>query len=194
MNRFLIPLLILLGSLLFSWHWNCNRKPEAPCFNQAAAVDVNSDSTSSSISDPAASTITSSLDSTASGVSAEAEVKTPTEKFLMEPLTVYFNSGKSGINRSAEINEWLAQAKKYLEQNPNEKLSVTGHTDSDGDDASNVSLSTRRATTVKGILVKDGFMDTTLEPSGKGEAEPVASNETEEGKAKNRRVTISLIK
>lgn len=174
MNRFLIPLLILLGSLLFSWHWNCNRKPSAPCFDQVAVVDT--------------------VTVTQAPIVTDTVVATPEEKLLMEPLDVYFNSGKAGINRTPEIEAWLAQAKKYLEKNPSEKLSVTGHTDSDGDDASNVILSGRRAETMKGILIKDGFGAANLEPSGKGEAEPVASNDTEDGKAKNRRVSIRLIK
>lgn len=69
---------------------------------------------------------------------------TPEEKVLFEPLDVYFQSGKSSINKTEEIDTWLTTAKAYLEKNPNEKLSVTGHTDSDGDDASNLALSERR--------------------------------------------------
>lgn len=116
------------------------------------------------------------------------------EQVLFEPLNVYFESGKSSLNRSEEVTNWLATAKKYLDKNPSAKLSVVGNTDSDGTDESNVSLSARRAELVKGILVKDGFSAEKLETSGKGEANPIADNATDEGKAKNRRVSISLIK
>ncbi len=179
MNRLLIPLLILLGSLLFSWFWNCNRKDYCPDCQPKAAV--------------AAAPIVADTVAVQTEDTTQAML-TPEEKVLFEPLDVYFQSGKSSINRTEEINTWLATAKAYLEKNPNEKLSVTGHTDSDGDDASNLALSERRAGIVKGILVKDGFGDAGLTVVGKGEVEPIAENDTPENKAKNRRVSIRLIK
>ena len=180
MNRFLIPLLILLGSLLFSWFWNCKRAPYCP--------DCQAPSTAMVAPVVSADTVTAPVEDT-------THVNlTPEEKVLFEPLDVYFQSGKSSINRTEEINTWLTTAKAYLEKNPNEKLSVTGHTDSDGDDASNLALSERRAGIVKGILVKDGFSEGALNVIGKGETEPIAENDTPENKAKNRRVSIRLIK
>ncbi len=179
MNRLLIPLLILLGSLLFSWFWNCNRKDYCPDCQPKAAVAA---------APIVADTVTVPTEDT-----TQANL-TPEEKVLFEPLDVYFQSGKSSINRTEEINTWLTTAKAYLEKNPNEKLSVTGHTDSDGDDASNVALSEKRAGIVKAILVKDGFSDAGLTVIGKGESEPIAENDTPENKAKNRRVSIRLIK
>jgi OOP family OmpA-OmpF porin len=181
MNRLLIPLLILLGSLLFSWFWNCNRKDYCPDCQPKAAV---------AIAPIVADTVT---------IAAKAEDTTqvnltPEEKVLFEPLDVYFQSGKSSIIRTEEIDNWLETAKEYLDKNPNEKLSLTGHTDSDGDDASNVSLSEIRASVVKGILVKEGFNPKSLQLIGKGESEPIAENDTPENKAKNRRVSIRLLK
>lgn len=179
MNRFLIPLLILLGSLLFSWFWNCNRKDFCPDCQPKAAVAA---------APIVADTVTVQTEDTTQAM------LTPEEKVLFEPLDVYFQSGKSSINRTEEINTWLTTAKAYLEKNPNEKLSVTGHTDSDGDDALNIALSEKRAGIVKAILVKDGFVDNGLTVIGKGESEPIAENDTPENKAKNRRVSIRLIK
>ncbi len=181
MNRLLIPLLILLGSLLFSWFWNCNRMDFCPDCQPKASV----------VATPiVADTVT---------VAAQAEDTTqinlaPKEKVLFEPLNVYFQSGKSSIIRTEEIDSWLEIAKKYLEKNPNEKLSLTGHTDSDGDDASNIALSERRAAIVRGILAKEGFNSDSFQLIGKGESEPIAENDTPENKAKNRRVSIILIK
>jgi outer membrane protein OmpA-like peptidoglycan-associated protein len=182
MNRLLIPLLILLGSLLFSWFWNCNRKDYCPdCQPKAIVAEV-------AAAPVVADTVTVQTEDT-----TQANL-TPEEKVLFEPLDVYFQSGKSSINRTEEINTWLTAAKAYLEKNPNEKLSLAGHTDSDGDDASNVALSEKRASIVKAILVKDGFADAGLTVIGKGESEPIAENDTPENKAKNRRVSIRLIK
>lgn len=179
MNRLLIPLLILLGSLLFSWFWNCNRKDYCPDCQPKAVVAA---------APIVADTVTVQTEDTTQAM------LTPEEKVLFEPLDVYFQSGKSSINRTEEINTWLTTAKAYLEKNPNEKLSVTGHTDSDGDDALNIALSEKRAGIVKAILVKDGFADAGLTVIGKGESEPIAENDTPENKAKNRRVSIRLIK
>jgi OOP family OmpA-OmpF porin len=178
----LIPLLILLGSLLFSWFWNCNRKDYCPdCQPKASVTEL--------ASVPVlADTVTVQAEDT-----TQANL-TPEEKVLFEPLDVYFQSGKSSINRTEEINTWLSTAKTYLEKNPNEKLSLTGYTDSDGDDDSNIVLSKKRADIVKAILVKDGFADADLILIGKGETEPIADNDTPENKAKNRRVSIRLIK
>jgi OOP family OmpA-OmpF porin len=119
---------------------------------------------------------------------------TEEEKLLFEPLDVYFESGRSTISRNEELEKWLSIAKTYLEKNPNEKLSITGHADSDGSEESNLVMSQKRAALVKSILSKEGFNEGNLEVIGKGESDPIADNATLEGKAKNRRVSIRLIK
>jgi outer membrane protein OmpA-like peptidoglycan-associated protein len=181
MNRLLIPLLILLGSLLFCWHWACNRADHC---SGDASVAVAADTT---VVEAAPAPDTAIAADTA-GLQLSAE-----EQILLEPLDVYFAVNKSGINRDAKINEWLDKAKKYLEKHPEQKLTVTGHTDSDGDDASNQALSERRAGQVKDLLVKEGFMAGNLDTAGKGESEPIADNGTPEGKQQNRRVNIRLV-
>jgi outer membrane protein OmpA-like peptidoglycan-associated protein len=64
-----------------------------------------------------------------------------------------------------------------------------GHTDTDGDDAKNLDLSSRRAASVRIALTTEfGIESSRLETDGKGEMQPVADNKTPEGKAQNRRV------
>jgi uncharacterized protein (TIGR02145 family) len=76
-----------------------------------------------------------------------------------------------------------------LKEDPSLKLQVVGHTDSDGDDASNLDLSKRRAASVKNELVnKFGADASRLGTDGKGESEPIAENSSSVNKAKNRRV------
>jgi OOP family OmpA-OmpF porin len=76
-----------------------------------------------------------------------------------------------------------------LKEDPALKLQVVGHTDSDGDDASNLDLSKRRAVSVKNELVsKFGADAARLETDGKGESEPITDNNSSVNKAKNRRV------
>lgn len=77
---------------------------------------------------------------------------------------------------------------KLMQDHPDLKFSVEGHTDSDGDDASNLALSEERAKTVKSTMVKLGISTDRLSTKGLGESMPMDSNNTPEGKANNRRV------
>lgn len=74
-----------------------------------------------------------------------------------------------------------------------EVIIATGHTDSIGSDAYNQKLSVRRAESVKAYLVKKGVNSKKIFTEGKGEKQPVASNKTKEGRAKNRRVVIEVV-
>jgi OmpA-OmpF porin, OOP family len=69
---------------------------------------------------------------------------------------------------------------------------ATGHTDSRGTDEYNQRLSERRATTVKDYMVSKGVPAAKITTQGKGETQPVATNKTDEGRAKNRRVDIEF--
>jgi outer membrane protein OmpA-like peptidoglycan-associated protein len=71
-----------------------------------------------------------------------------------------------------------------------ERVLVTGYTDSVGSDAYNLRLSERRANTVRDTLVAEGIAADRITTKGMGESNPVASNETAEGRARNRRVDI----
>jgi OOP family OmpA-OmpF porin len=74
-----------------------------------------------------------------------------------------------------------------------EVMIAVGHTDSIGSHAYNEKLSLRRANAVKAYLVSKGLDPARLYTEGKGETQPVADNSTEEGRAKNRRVTIEVV-
>ncbi|NME72646.1 OmpA family protein [Flammeovirga aprica] len=73
-----------------------------------------------------------------------------------------------------------------------EKVTITGFTDDKGKEAYNLWLSEKRAQTVKNYLIKKGIEESRLIVVGKGENEPVASNETEEGREQNRRVEFKI--
>ncbi len=74
----------------------------------------------------------------------------------------------------------------------NGSLVIAGHTDSRGDDAYNRALSQKRADAVKDYLVGAGIDASIIQSVGKGESEPVATNDTEEGMAQNRRITFTI--
>lgn len=76
-----------------------------------------------------------------------------------------------------------------MTENPDVKVKIVGHTDSDGDDASNMTLSKKRADAVKSALNKEfGIDNSRMETEGKGETQPAEPNTSAEGKANNRRV------
>ena len=72
-------------------------------------------------------------------------------------------------------------------------MEIGGHTDSTGEDAYNMGLSQRRAESVRSYLVSKGVKASRLEAKGYGETKPVASNDTNEGRAKNRRVELKKL-
>jgi len=72
------------------------------------------------------------------------------------------------------------------------QVRVVGHTDSKGTDAYNQSLSERRASSAAEYLINQGVSPQKITSQGKGESEPVADNETDAGRAQNRRVELHL--
>ncbi|MEM6516665.1 MAG: OmpA family protein [Bacteroidota bacterium] len=104
---------------------------------------------------------------------------------------ILFDSGSANIkNQSYGI---IRQISQVLNQDDNIKLKIVGHTDSDGNDDSNLELSKSRAAAVKTALVEIYKIDSSrLETDGKGEANPVGDNATSKGKAENRRVEFIL--
>jgi OOP family OmpA-OmpF porin len=86
-------------------------------------------------------------------------------------------------------------ALKKLAQNitENDRLIITGHTDNVGTEEYNLKLSDKRANAVKDYLVLQGISSEQIETEAKGESEPVADNDTHEGRTANRRVEIIII-
>jgi OmpA-OmpF porin, OOP family len=88
----------------------------------------------------------------------------------------------------------LKEMATVMKENPDLKVKIVGHTDSDGSDAANLDLSKKRAAAVKESLAKDfGIEETRMETDGKGESEPIDKNDTPAGKANNRRVEFIKI-
>ena len=87
------------------------------------------------------------------------------------------------LNRVAEV----------LNRYPDTTIQVAGHTDSSGSDALNMSLSQRRAESVRSYLIQQGIDSSRIEAVGYGKTRPIASNSTAEGRRLNRRVEIRII-
>ena len=100
---------------------------------------------------------------------------------------IYFNSGSAIIK--PESYGVLKEIATVLDENPDVRVSIIGHTDSDGGDELNLKLSKDRSAAVKAALASEfGIEESRMETDGKGESEPVGDNGTTEGKAQNRRV------
>ena len=106
------------------------------------------------------------------------------------PGDIAFDSGQAVIRpnfRSALDN--FAQS---LQQNPSTTVTIVGHTDSTGSPAVNEPLSLQRADATRDYLVTRGVAANRFQIDGRGAREPVANNDTEAGRARNRRVEIFL--
>jgi lipid-binding SYLF domain-containing protein len=101
---------------------------------------------------------------------------------------VHFATGKADITPDSEAA--LANAAQAMKDNPGWKIQVEGFTDSTGDKAANLKLSEDRAEAVARWLADHGVDSSRLTTKGYGEDKPVASNETEAGRKKNRRVEL----
>ena len=102
---------------------------------------------------------------------------------------VFFDSGQAEVKPESDVA--LAEIAKFLKQKAELKLFVVGHTDSVGNMKINMDLSQRRAdATVKILTGKYGIAAARLQAWGDGPTSPVATNKTEEGRAKNRRVEL----
>lgn len=103
---------------------------------------------------------------------------------------VLFDFNKATLKPEARTQ--LARVLQALKEQPGLRTHVVGHTDSIGSDAYNMRLSQRRAQSVADYLVQNGVPRQTITTDHRGEREPVASNATDEGRAQNRRVEITV--
>lgn len=104
---------------------------------------------------------------------------------------VHFDFGKATLRPESykELNE-LAE---YLKWRDNEKAEIAGHTDNVGRDADNLKLSQQRAETVRNYIIKKGIKADRISAKGYGATQPVAENDTDEGRQKNRRTEVRFL-
>ena len=104
------------------------------------------------------------------------------------PSDISFDTGRSDIKANfAPILERFAEG---LRNNPNAEVRIVGHTDSTGSDAINNPLSLARAESARNFLTMRGVSGARIQVEGRGSHQPVASNDTLDGRARNRRVEI----
>ncbi len=104
---------------------------------------------------------------------------------------VFFETNKFDLLPSSKIE--LDRLVSLLQANPDKKIEIGGHTDNVGSDETNLTLSNQRATSVVAYLTSKGVAADRLSAKGYGETMPIATNDTDAGRAKNRRTEFKVI-
>jgi outer membrane protein OmpA-like peptidoglycan-associated protein len=115
---------------------------------------------------------------------------TGNELIVTLPEAITFDTDSTFVRGS--LQDDLAALAGNLDEYPNSTIDVIGHTDSVGDASYNQNLSSRRAASVETILLNNGVSGNRIRAYGRGETEPVASNDSTSGRAANRRVEVVI--
>gem|GEM_PF-1880311 len=110
---------------------------------------------------------------------------------LVVPGDSLFKKGSSSL--TADGIRKIADLAVVLSKHPDDSVTVAVYTDSSGTDAKNLKLSQRRADRIKKELVKQGLSADRVMVEGKGSSDPVAANDTEDGRARNRRAEFDVV-
>ncbi|QRE26223.1 OmpA family protein [Flavobacterium psychrophilum] len=111
-------------------------------------------------------------------------------RLVLGENAIRFDTNKSTLTASAKAN--LDKLVKVFTEYPDTDIQIYGYTDSSGADDYNLKLSEQRAASVKTYLSAKGLASTRFNTSGLGEADPIAPNETADGKSQNRRVEFAI--
>ncbi len=117
------------------------------------------------------------------------DLKAKDEVILLNNIFFEFDKAELLPESYAELNRVV----KFLMQNPSQSVEISGHTDNKGTNEYNRELSDRRAKAVVEYLVENGCNAENIVARGYGESKPVATNDTENGRAKNRRVEMKFL-
>jgi outer membrane protein OmpA-like peptidoglycan-associated protein len=104
---------------------------------------------------------------------------------------VFFDTGKATLSPESRLD--LDKAIDLMDTNPTMKIEVGGHTDNTGNDDTNLRLSHERAKSVRQYFIAAGIASARIEAKGYGETTPIADNDTEEGRAANRRTEFIIL-
>jgi outer membrane protein OmpA-like peptidoglycan-associated protein len=111
---------------------------------------------------------------------------------IPENMLIYFAFDKSEFNSGTISDKYLNESNKYLDQNLQARLSITGHTDAIGSDEYNLALGFRRAKSVQLYFESKGIPANRIIVESGGEKEPADNNNTTTGRANNRRTIITI--
>lgn len=119
-------------------------------------------------------------------------MKTIADDIKVNPLVVYFKQGSATVNLTPEQRKKIVAISTYLDKVDGSSCLVVGHTDNTGKAANNIKLGQSRANVAKEYLKRNAIPQNKIITLSKGQTEPIADNATEEGRAKNRRIVITI--
>jgi outer membrane protein OmpA-like peptidoglycan-associated protein/tetratricopeptide (TPR) repeat protein len=122
------------------------------------------------------------------------KTQTPSKIDETKPIVlrnVFFETNKADLRKESRVE--LNKLRLLLTENPTMKIEISGHTDNVGSDTENLSLSEKRAKAVRDFLIQNGIAIERLTYKGYGKTQPVDSNETETGRAANRRTAFLIL-
>jgi len=129
------------------------------------------------------------------------EVTPMTKDLALQPIEVgavvrlkniYFDYNKASLKKESFVE--LEKVVTFLNENPTVEIEIEGHTDSDGADDRNLSLSQNRSQSVVDYISSKGIAKSRLKAKGFGESKPIDTNDTDAGRANNRRVEFTVLK
>ncbi len=114
------------------------------------------------------------------------------KEIKVDPLVLYFNTAAASISLTPEQRQKVADIVKYTDKVDGASIAVTGYTDNTGSITTNTRLGQERADFTKKYLTENGIDANKINTSSKGPESPIADNATAEGRAKNRRVVVTI--
>ncbi len=114
------------------------------------------------------------------------------EPAMPDKLLIYFEFDKSEFVSGSDVSGFYDVSITYMNHNSEAGLLITGHTDSKGSDKYNQALGYRRAQSVMDYFEDEGIPARKITIDSKGEKEPAENNSTDEGRAKNRRASVTI--
>ncbi len=183
-------IIFLLWMVVASYAYLCFVKNHCSKEQKEQTVTENSsESVSYSVS---VDTMSSSSDTNSNAAVDEQEFMPLRDR--LQGSAILFDFGEATTNIDKNLQQDMRSLASYCQEYPDISITIIGYADNIGTQEANYKISKQRAEFVKGIMVNNGVPEDHITVVAKGSAEPVASNETESGRALNRRVKIIIKK
>ena len=108
------------------------------------------------------------------------------------PMTLHFQTGSAYVNLTQNERQLISQLNQFIDQNNQATIEITGHTDNSGSSEENERLGKERAEFLKSYLVSNGFQANRINTVSRGQSDPIASNNSDAGRAENRRAVMTI--